>query len=81
MPAQRLVCFVFVNPQGLAGLRIQELLYWEVWGGQFALGKGGMENKNLWGSWRRWFKLLCHSVTCYMLIPAYISSFIPSTGS
>lgn len=45
IPAQWLVCFV--NPQGVAGLRIQELVYWEVWGGQFAWGKGGTENNNL----------------------------------
>lgn len=45
IPAQRLVCFV--NPQGVAGLSIQELVYWEVWGGQFGWGKGGTENNNL----------------------------------
>ena len=56
IPAQRFV--YFVNPRGVAGLRVQELVYWEVWGGQFSRGEGGTENNNLLpascgGSWRR----------------------------
>lgn len=50
MPAQRLVCFVFVNPRGVAGSTIQALQYWEVCRGHFAWEKQGMENKNQWDS-------------------------------